>query len=51
MKMLSELEFTPEKWGIIIDSVRTEYGIHINDLCKDAGMSASTYTKFEKGAL
>lgn len=50
MKMLSELEFSSEEWRKIIDCVRIEYGIHINDLCKDACMSASTYTKFEKKA-
>ncbi len=51
MKDFFETVFSSEEWGRFINRARMEYGIHINDLCKDAGMSASTYTKFEKGAL
>lgn len=45
-----ELVFTPEEWGRIIDHARIESGIHINDLCRNISMSATTYTKFEKKA-
>ena len=49
MEKITTSVFTPENWGKIIDRARTECGIHVNDLCKEAGMSASTYTKVEKG--
>lgn len=40
--------FIPQDWGRIIDDARIKAGIHVNDLCKNIGMSATTYTKFEK---
>lgn len=46
-----ETVFSSEEWGRLINRTRMEYGIHVNDLCTDACMSASTYTKFEKKAL
>lgn len=50
MEKDSESVFLPEEWGKVINRARIEYGVHINDLCTDACMSATTYTKFEKGA-
>lgn len=47
MKIM-ELVATSDEWGQTIDHARVESGIHINDLCKNIGMSATTYTKFEK---
>lgn len=43
-----KLDFIPEEWGKIIDRERIESGIHISDLCKNVGMSATTYTHLEK---
>lgn len=36
--------------GELIDSIRRKLDIDINVMCSELNMSASTYTKLEKGA-
>lgn len=51
MEEASESVFSPEEWGKIINRTRIRCGISVNELCKSANMSASTYTKFERGSM
>lgn len=51
MEKVTNSVFSAEAWGRIIDGARMKYGINVKELCKGAGMSASTYTKFEKGSM
>lgn len=51
MKELTSVALWLRSDGELIDSVRRKLNIDINVMCSELDMSASTYTKLEKGAV